>query len=631
MMVQPLAHGEPQVISRYRILGVLGAGGMGRVLLGSGPDGRLVAVKQVHPHLLDHREYRARFQREVVASTRVSGAFTAPVVDFDVDGDVPWLASLFVHGLPLDQVIEEHGPLPVPAVLALTAGLTVALQDIHRAGIVHRDLKPANVLLTSDGPRVIDFGIAQMMENSGGLTETGSMLGSPAYMSPEQTLAESITPASDIFSLGSLLVLAATGSSPFATSSLPYTLFQIAHTEPDLARVPSELRGLLEACLRKDPRQRPTPEQLLQYLGRQSDGAAPWPAPVRAAIGRQERFLAGVATDPNATLAVSRGAWNRGLRTGTNAPEPRSRRRTAGRAGLAGLTVAAVVAAGLTWMHHADGSDAPQANEPALAELRDIDSCAWLRQAIIGSTPENSVWSADPATWKVVPWSAWDCSLKAGDQRLTVVPGDDLGVMYPIGGTVEGLRLLGGTDSTNPQSCDRGVDLAGAKPQWGITVSLSNAENCDFAVKVLARLIATRSSAPKRTDSASLGNVDVCALMPRDLVNGIVPPVPQLPSKSSAHRCEWQGSSAVRATMTLSSTTAQSIDKSVDLGEGRNAIVKASSVASYCTLRYPYRTVADLQEMVEVEIRGGDDDTEKHCKTAVSILRAVIDNLPKAK
>ncbi|MRH88654.1 protein kinase [Nocardia sp. SYP-A9097] len=147
MTIRPLALGDPQQIGRYRILGILGAGGMGRVLLGTGPDGRLVAVKQVHAHLLDEIEYRARFRREVTASTRVSGAFTAPVIDFDVDSATPWLASVFVVGVPLDTAVERHGPLPPAAVRMLAAGLASALHAIHQAALIHRDLKPANVLL----------------------------------------------------------------------------------------------------------------------------------------------------------------------------------------------------------------------------------------------------------------------------------------------------------------------------------------------------------------------------------------------------------------------------------------------------------------------------------------------------
>ncbi|MGW4246249.1 serine/threonine-protein kinase, partial [Nocardia sp. NPDC004722] len=232
-MTQPLGPDDPVRIGGYRTLARLGAGGMGRVLLGAGPDGRLVAIKQIHAHLLDGHEYRARFRQEITASTRVSGAFTAPVIDFDVDTEQPWLASAFVVGVPLDRVIAEQGALPVPAIRALAVGLAVALHDIHAAGLVHRDLKPANVILAHDGPRVIDFGIAKLSEATG-LTETGAALGSPAYMSPEQALSQPLTPASDIFALGSLLVTVVTGSSPFVAASMAYTLFNIAHSEPDL-------------------------------------------------------------------------------------------------------------------------------------------------------------------------------------------------------------------------------------------------------------------------------------------------------------------------------------------------------------------------------------------------------------
>ncbi len=173
-MVMQLQPGDPARIGRYRLLGQLGAGGMGRVLRGVGPDGRLVAVKQVHAHLVTESDFLPRFRREVRVSARVSGAFAAAVVDFDVESEEPWLASVFVPGVPLDKAVEQFGPLSTDQVRTLALGLASALHAIHEVGLIHRDLKPANVILAEDGPRVIDFGIARAVEGRSELTHTGS-------------------------------------------------------------------------------------------------------------------------------------------------------------------------------------------------------------------------------------------------------------------------------------------------------------------------------------------------------------------------------------------------------------------------------------------------------------------------
>ncbi|WP_268893316.1 serine/threonine-protein kinase [Nocardia terrae] len=290
-MIRPLAQGDPRSLGCYRVLGVLGSGGMGRVLLGLGPDGRAVAIRQIRGSLGDDG-YRARLRHEATARMRVSGTFTAPVIDFDIDAQDPWLASIFVVGIPLGKAVAEAGPLPVAALAALASALAGALRDIHAAGLVHGNLEPAKVMLTARGARVIDSGIASLSADPAGSTETGTALGSAAYLSPERASGEAATTAGDIFSLGSLLAMAATGSSPFAASSLAYTRFQIMHTEPDLAKVPHEARELIAACLRKDPGSRPTAAQLLYSLGELPGGTAPWPARLHTGLRGQERQLA---------------------------------------------------------------------------------------------------------------------------------------------------------------------------------------------------------------------------------------------------------------------------------------------------------------------------------------------------
>ncbi|WP_194852874.1 serine/threonine-protein kinase [Nocardia sp. SYP-A9097] len=628
MTVQPLTHDDPRTIGRYRVLGVLGQGGMGRVLLGAGPDGRLVAIKQVHAHLLNQRGYRARFQREVSASTRVSGAFTAPVVDFDMDCETPWLASVFVVGVPLSQAVEECGPLPVPAVRALAAGLAVALQDIHRAGLVHRDLKPANVLLTADGPRVIDFGIAYMMENPGGLTETGSTLGSPAFMSPEQTLGEPITAASDMFALGSVLATAASGTNPFATSSVAYTLFQIAHGESDLRTVPAELRPVIAPCLHKDPDLRPTPAQLIAQLGRQSEGPAPWPEPIRRAIERQGPGLTGVAGDRDATLVGSRTPRSVGpLRTAEmTASGSRLRRKSLWLSFAALLMIATALAGVLVWKA-GNNPRASSVADTSLTTLREADSCAWLRQALTRSVPAESGWDPNPATWTTSVSYTWGCIAKSGDQRLLVQPGDTTALMEPIDAQLNGMRLYGSDDS-EAVGCFRGVKLGGGEQVWGITVDLTHARNCDFAVHVIERLLATRTTAPKWADAISLARIDPCEVVPHAALDATIGPLSQSPPLTTARSCHWDGSSTLEVGTQLSDLSTIRVDPALDLGNGRTAFPRTTSLSSVCELLYPVRTVANEQEIVSVRIDGVQGAREAHCGTARSILLALIGQLP---
>src|SRR5438034_576062 len=209
-MMRELQPGDPQLIGPYRLRGRLGAGGMGRVYLGLSPGGRAVAVKVIRADLAQDSEFRARFRREVAVARTVSGLFTAPVIDADVEAPVPWLATAYVPGPSLADAVSQHGPLPAASVLALARGLAEALSAIHAAGVVHRDLKPANVLLAEDGPRLIDFGISRAIEASV-LTHTGLVVGSPGFMSPEQAEGREVGPPSDVFSLGAVLAFAATG------------------------------------------------------------------------------------------------------------------------------------------------------------------------------------------------------------------------------------------------------------------------------------------------------------------------------------------------------------------------------------------------------------------------------------
>lgn len=264
--MEQLTQHDPRRIGPFEVLGRLGAGGMGLVYLARSASGRRVAIKTVRTELAEDQLFRVRFTREVEAARAVSGFYTAAVVDADPRAAVPWLATAYVPAPSLEEIVNECGPMPAQAVRWLAAGIAEALQSIHGAGLVHRDLKPSNVLVVEDGPRVIDFGIASGVSNTR-LTMTNVAVGTPAYMSPEQARdSRSVTGASDVFSLGSTLVFAATGHAPFHGANPVETVFMLLREGPDLAGLPDELRPLIESCMKMEAGLRPTPEDLQAQL-----------------------------------------------------------------------------------------------------------------------------------------------------------------------------------------------------------------------------------------------------------------------------------------------------------------------------------------------------------------------------
>ncbi|MEU1467414.1 serine/threonine-protein kinase [Streptomyces sp. NPDC005761] len=289
--MQPLEAGEPLSIGAYRLLGRLGAGGMGRVYLGRSAGGRTVAVKVVHPHFALDEQFRARFRREVDAARRIGGQWTAPVLDADPDAPVPWVAHGYVAGPPLSAAVTDHGPLPEQAVRTLGAGLAEALAAVHGQGLIHRDVKPSNVLLALDGPRLIDFGIARAIDATASLTFTGVSVGSPGYMAPEQIRGLEISGAADVFSLGAVLAYAATGAAPFLGDSSAVLLYKVVHEEPELGELEGGLRDVIASCLAKDPAGRPTPAELARQLtpgGAAAAVAAGWlPGPLVREVSRE--------------------------------------------------------------------------------------------------------------------------------------------------------------------------------------------------------------------------------------------------------------------------------------------------------------------------------------------------------
>src|SRR5580693_3847629 len=341
-VLEGLKSWDPTNVGPFKLLGVLGNGGFGRVYLGQAPDGQRVAVKVIKPDLAEDPECRAIFGREVSAARKVGGKFTARVVDADTDGEELWLATEYISGPTLREAVAVQGPLAESSVLALAAGLAEALDAIHAAGLVHRDLKPDNVLLAYDGPRVIDFGIARVAGAST-LTGTGVLMGTLAYMSPEQAIGQAVGPPSDVFSLASVLVFAATGRGPYGDGTQAELLYRVAHQVPSLDGVPPQVRALVEPCMAADPGRRPTTSDLVEHLGG-----------TRPAVGwLRTETIAAVGPDDTAPMTAHQPESGRPPES-SRPPEPgpppqsgrpprarRSRRR------LGAIAVAAVVVVGL--------------------------------------------------------------------------------------------------------------------------------------------------------------------------------------------------------------------------------------------------------------------------------------------
>ena len=265
-LVAPLRRWDPEQVGSYVLLGRIGAGAMGQVYLGRSAAGRLVAVKTIKSEFAEEPDFRTRFGQEVAAARRVSGAFTAAVIAADSEADVPWLATVYVPAPSLSRLIQTCGPLPVAAVRWLAAGCAEALEAIHGAGLVHRDLKPSNVLVSPDGPRVIDFGVARAAERIQ-LTVSNGGPGTPAYMAPEQARdPRQATAASDVFSLGGTILFAATGHAAYQGQTVMDVLLRLATEPPDLTGLPWGLAGLVAACLERDPRSRPTTTAIIAQL-----------------------------------------------------------------------------------------------------------------------------------------------------------------------------------------------------------------------------------------------------------------------------------------------------------------------------------------------------------------------------
>lgn len=387
----------PEYAGQYRLESRLGSGGMGIVHLASSTSGLRLAVKVVHAEFAKDPEFRGRFRQEVGAARRVSGAFTAPVVDADPEAERPWMATLFIPGPTLADHVKRNGPMAPAQLRRLMAGLAEALRDIHRVGVVHRDLKPSNVLLAEDGPKVIDFGISRP-KDSELRTETGKLIGTPPFMAPEQfRRPREVGPAADIFALGSVMVHAATGRGPFDSDSPYVVAYQVVHDEPDLTGVPENLAPLVLRCLAKEPEDRPTPDELMRGLrsvaalydtqsfvpaqpadsvGRRAGGMAPTGGGEALEKAERAEKSEGGSYDPPEGAPETAGAAEADGAAGVSAA-PRLRRRALLAAGAVVLTVGTALGSVQLLGGGAPGrkEDAPPAaSGPAAAGVKPWDT-----------------------------------------------------------------------------------------------------------------------------------------------------------------------------------------------------------------------------------------------------------------
>ena len=393
MAPMPLQQGDPPQVGRYRLTARLGAGGMGVVYLGDAGDGQQVAVKVLRPEYADDPEFRARFRREVAAMTRVRNRYTVQVLDADTDSVTPFIATQFADGPSLSEHVNAQGPLYPEAVVRLAAALAEAIAAIHAAGVTHRDLKPSNVLLTSAGPMVIDFGIAQVAD-SASITRTGMAVGSPGYMAPEQVTGHAGREA-DIFTWALIVAFAASGRPPFGMGETVGILHRILHENPDVSAVPPQLMPLVLAALEKDPNHRP---RAVDLLGELSPGSVAGMAPQTAVDRQTGRFAPDTRLDgyQGGTRTLPAGA---GPRPGYG-PRPGSGSRRWRGLVVAAVAVAALAGTGAALLSHGGSNSG---NNPSGGGLNLTPSATATTQSGAGSVTDTGAPATQAATGQQTP------------------------------------------------------------------------------------------------------------------------------------------------------------------------------------------------------------------------------------
>jgi serine/threonine protein kinase len=393
----------------YRIIGRLGAGGMGVAYAATGPAGERVAVKAIHPHQAQDADFRARFHREVQTLRRVNGPCLVPLLAADTTAALPWLATSYVPGPTLQEHVTARGPVDSAQLHVLAAGTAAALVSIHAAGVVHRDLKPANIILAPPGPRVLDFGIAHTADGTA-VTRTGVMTGTPGWISPELYRDGASGAAGDVFCWGALIAYAATGRPPFGTGAPDAIAFRVMQGEPDLAGVPDELLGVLESALSKDPARRPPAHVLAERTGK--------------LLAAQATQVLGVGADPAAAVtALITQQWHVPT-TADPAWDTAAARRRRGRTMLISAAALAAFAAGGTATWFALNLAGPPVHRTVAHAARSTTSPP--------TSPSTPAPSAQPAKATPAPSSA-----PAGTQVIKVAP------WTPEGQPASGITVTG--------------------------------------------------------------------------------------------------------------------------------------------------------------------------------------------
>ncbi|WP_446226543.1 serine/threonine-protein kinase [Nocardia sp. IBHARD005] len=615
--MEPLTTDDPDRLGRYQMLAVIGRGGMGQVLLGRAPDGRLIAVKQIHRNLTGSPEFRARFHREVVASQQVTGAYTAGVVDADADAESPWLASEYIAGPSLQEAVARDGAFTPGALKLLLTGLAMALLEIHRTGLVHRDLKPSNVLLTNDGPRVIDFGIARAMEDDVALTATGAVIGSPAYMSPEQAECQPLTAASDVFSLGVILAMAATGASPFQGTSTPQILYNVLYTTPDTGGVPEPFRAIVDACLAKDPAQRPTPDQLLEAAGRITVEPV-WSSRVRKRISEYTEEAISWADGTARTVPVVPA-------------DSVSRRFTPARiATVVGAVAALVLTAAFAWGTGMEGEAVPMADPPLAltpAEARLLDPCALLAPDVIGDLGKHS---------GAVTVDTFGCATGLVESSGRAVRVDlnfalSASDKPPTGTAIGWMPVLG--DRNEARLCGRYVVTQSGTPLTiALNASADKGDTCPVAERVLAAVVRRLSVNPplKQLSADSVFRVEPCGLLDRR-VNLAAVGDPAKLDTSTAHACTVSGRDWYMNFGFYEKTRPDQIGGKVKATKQiANRTVYVEDLGWRCYLTVMMRpTVAAKAEVLSIDLHfWGTAKRDGACGRAIPLLESVLAKLP---
>ncbi len=630
MIFEPMPSADPQGIGRYRLLAEMpSADPTFRAYLGAGPDDELYLLRRTHTGTAVDPRFRIRLRHSAVAAARVDHPAISKVFDFDTDDESPWLASAFEPGVRLDHAIAAHGPMPVPVVRQLALLLTRALAAVHGAGWIHRAVRPDAVWLTRDGLRLTDLGLTPSTDASA-ITASERVSGPPDYLAPEQAIGTDPTAAADVFALGSVIAFAASGRAPFAAPSVPYTLFNIAQRDPALEAVPVELRELIWGCVRKAPEDRPTPGQILQYLG--SVSGPSWPAPILVGVEENRRqaaeLLAAAPTgDPLGRIPHSKKLV--GIATSTLATMRRrwdgmsgQRRRWTGLSAVVGVVVAVSGAAVLA----ANDSGQRPGTGLSVAELRTVDSCAWLDQIIDG--PISVRPDAIPeAEWQLTPVANWGCVAGARTSySIFLYLGSQIaapGTTYYSDTEVAGIPILRGSN------CDRSI-ASRDDPTNGISVSVSepSTDKIDGSAKVcgpaaddlVGKLADTVGSAPRLPGdhSKSVAVLEACELLDREWVEQAIGPLPAKPTVDDAHTCRWDGRVPITVEMERRVDPAKSKRETLD---GVEMVITGRCARGYL---YPG---AD-REMIEVTVEAPSDSPAEYCRLAGTVLRQLVDRLP---